>query len=98
MMGPCTDIGGRYPATTFSVVNMTGNLGALTIPLIVGPLLDHYSTIEIIRGVEQRITDYNPMFMLVMGLYLLSAFTWLFLDCTKPLNADKDQPIAGVKR
>jgi hypothetical protein len=57
----------------------------------VGPLLDHFSTIEMINGEATRITDYNPMFMLVMALYLTSAFTWLFLDCTKPLNADKEE-------
>ena len=89
MMGTCTDIAGRHPATAFSVVNMMGNIGALTVPLVVGPILDHFSTFEIIDGVQRRITDYNPMFTLVMGLYLVSAFTWLFLDCTKKLNADK---------
>ena len=91
MMGTCTDIAGRHPATAFSIVNMIGNLGALSMPLIVGPLLDHYSTFQIVDGLQQRITDYNPMFALVMGLYLVSAFTWLFLDCTKPLHADKEQ-------
>ncbi|MDA9763917.1 MAG: MFS transporter [Opitutales bacterium] len=91
MIGTCTDIGGRHPATAFSVVNLTGNIGALSTPLVVGPLLDHFSTIEMINGEATRITDYNPMFMLVMALYLTSAFTWLFLDCTKPLNADKEE-------
>ena len=90
VFGTCTDIGGRYPATAFSIVNFTGNIGALVTPLIIGPLLDHYSTIEMINGEASRITDYNPMFALVMGLYLTSAFTWFFLDCTKPLNAGKE--------
>ncbi len=43
---------------------MTGNIGALSTPLVVGPLLDHFSTIELINGEATRITDYNPMFAL----------------------------------
>lgn len=90
MMGTCTDIAGRYPATAFSMVNFTGNIGALMTPFIFGPVSDHFSTFEIIDGVQRRITDYAPMFRIVMGLYLASSFTWLFINCTKPLNADKD--------
>ena len=91
MIGTCTDIAGRYPATAFSIVNFTGNIGALMTPFIFGPLSDHYSTFQMIDGVQKRITDYNPMFVLVMALYLASAFTWLFINCTKPLNADKEE-------
>jgi len=88
--GTCTDMGGQHSGTTFSIVNTTGNIGALTVPLFVGPLLDHYSTFELVNGVQERITDYGPMFVMVACLYMVSAVTWLFLDCTKPID-----PAAG---
>lgn len=90
-IGTCTDIGGRYPATVFSIMNFTGNLGALSTPFVFGPVSDHFSTFQMIEGVQTRVTDFEPMFMIVMGLYLTSSFTWLFLNCTKPLNADKEE-------
>ena len=59
--GTCTDLGGRYSATTFSVINTAGNVGQLVTPLLAGGLLDFYSAHVIVNGVEQTITDYTPM-------------------------------------
>ena len=88
--GTCSDLGGKNAGTVFSIVNTTGQVGALTIPLVVGPLLDHYSTMQIINGVSVRITDYGPMFILVACLYMVSAFTWLLIDCTKPIEPESN--------
>ena len=91
--GTCTDLGGKNAGTVFSIVNTTGNIGALIVPIvIVGPLLDHFSTFEIINGVSKRITDYHPVFIMVAALYLISAVTWLFIDCTKPIDPE-DKPL-----
>lgn len=86
--GTCSDLGGKNAGTVFSIVNTTGQVGALTIPLVVGPLLDHFSTMQVINGEAVRITDYGPMFVLVAGLYMVSAITWLFINCTKPIEPE----------
>ena len=84
--GACTDMGGRYSATTFSIINTSGNVGQLITPLLVGGLLDLYSTPAIVDGVEQTVTNYTPMFVLVAAMYLVSACCWLFIDCTQSLD------------
>ncbi|QXD30261.1 MFS transporter [Opitutia bacterium ISCC 52] len=89
--GACTDIGGPNAGTVFSGVNMMGNIGALVMPLVVGPLLDHYSTMETVGGELIRNTDYVPMFILVACLYLVSSITWLFIDCTKTIQSETKQ-------
>lgn len=90
--GTCSDLGGKNAGTVFSIVNTTGQVGALTIPLVVGPMLDHFSTMQMINGEAVRITDYGPMFVLVAGLYMVSAITWLFINCTKPIEPETDTP------
>ena len=85
--GTCTDIGGPYSATVFSIVNTTGNFGAFLVsPFLIGPLLDRYTSMEVVEGVSQTITDYNPMFAVVVGLYFLTALLWLTIDCTKRIE------------
>jgi len=84
--GACTDMGGRYSATTFSIINTAGNVGALVTPLVSGVLLDHYSTTQIVNGVQQDVTNYTPMFVLVAAMYLASACCWFFIDCTQSLD------------
>jgi sugar phosphate permease len=87
--GTCTDLGGKNAGTVFSIVNTTGNFGGLVIPLVVGPLLDHYSTFEMVNGVQERITDYGPMFVMVGIMYMISAVVWLFINCTKPIDPEE---------
>ena len=41
---------------------------------------------EVAEGVSQTITDYNPMFAVVAGLYFLTALLWLTIDCTKRIE------------
>ena len=87
--GTCTDIGGPYSATVFSIVNTAGNVGAIIVSLFVlGPLLDSYTTIEIINGESKTVTDYFPMFVMVAGLYLVTAVCWLCIDCTKQVDPE----------
>ena len=84
--GACTDMGGKYSATTFSIINTAGNVGALVTPLVSGRLLDHFSTTQIVDGIEKTVTDYTPMFVLVAAMYLVSACCWFFIDCTQSLD------------
>ena len=85
--GACSDIGGRHSATVFSMVNASGNIGALLVPLfLVGPLLDKYTTVQVIDDVSQKVTNYSPMFVMVAILYMVTAISWLTIDCTKKIN------------
>ncbi|HUG71237.1 MAG TPA: MFS transporter [Pirellulaceae bacterium] len=87
--GTCTDMGGRYSATVFSIVNTSGSVGMIATPLLLGVILDLYTTTEIIDGKEQLITDYTPMFAIVAAMYLVSACCWLFINCTRSLERDE---------
>ena len=84
--GTCTDLGGRFSATVFSIVNTAGSVGMIVTPLFGGLLLDRYSERQLIDGVEQVVTNYNPLFAVVAGMYLASAACWLLIDCTRTLD------------
>lgn len=88
--GTCTDLGGRYSATVFGMVNMCGNMGAFLTPFAVGVLLDFYSTVEMIDGSEVRTTNYVPAFILCGGMMLTAAVGWLFVDCTRKIVPETD--------
>jgi nitrate/nitrite transporter NarK len=85
--GTCSDIGGRYTATVFSIINTAGSIGGILTPLVVGRILDYYSTTELVDGAKQVVTNYNPAFVLVAALYCVSALTWFLIDCTKRIEA-----------
>lgn len=84
--GTITDLGGRYSATTFGVINAAGSAGALLMPLVFGGILDRYSTEQIVNGVTVIHTDFTPMFKLVGVFYVASSLSWLLVDCTKGLE------------
>ncbi len=91
--GTCTDIGRQHSGTVFSIVNTSGNVGALLVPVfLLGPLLDHFATIEIVDGVSKMDTNYFPMFIVVAVMYLITAVSWLFVDPTKPIDDGQGSP------
>lgn len=84
--GTCTDIGGRYSATVFSIINTSGTIGGMIMPPIFGWLLDTF-THEVTRGdVLVRITSWDPLFVLLAAMYLGSGLFWLLVNCTKSLE------------
>ena len=88
--GTCTDMGGRYSATAFSIINTSGSVGGIVTPLVGGILLDAFTHTDVVNGAEKLITDYNPLFALVAGMYLISASCWFFIDCTHSLERDAE--------
>lgn len=88
--GTCTDIGGRFSATVLSIVNMAGNVGALTMPLVFGPLLDYFTVETVVAGEIQKVTDFTPMFVLVGILYVGAGICWLLVDCTNRIDDPTD--------
>ena len=84
--GTSTDLGGRYSATVFSIINSSGSVGGVVTPLIGGVLLDRYATQEIIAGEVTKIVHYEPVFLMVGVMYLASAVCWLFINSTDSLD------------
>lgn len=84
--GASTDMGGRYSGTVFSIINSSGSAAGFVVPIVGGILLDQYVTEKVVDGELVRITQYEPVFILVGVMYLLSALCWIFIDCTKSLD------------
>ena len=84
--GACTDLGGRYSATVFSLVNFAGTLGGVVMPVIFGAVLDVFTT----RSGNVVTTDWGPLFLLLAAMYLGSGLCWLAVDCTRSLDIHDD--------
>ncbi len=84
--GTCTDLGGRFSATVFSIINTAGTTGGVTMPLIFGMILDRFTRTVDVAGKATSVTDWQPLFMLLAGMYLVSGCCWLLVDCTRTLD------------
>jgi len=94
--GASTDMGGRYSGTVFSIINSSGSVAGFVVPIMGGILLDQYVTEKMVDGELVKITQYEPVFILVGVMYLLSAVCWFFINCTNSL--DPDTAIEPVSR
>jgi len=70
--GPCAysitiDMGGKHVATVFSLMNMSGNVGAALFPLVV-PLLKDWSG------------SWDSVLLLFVGIYFCGSLCWFFLQ------------------
>ncbi|MEZ6060646.1 MAG: MFS transporter [Planctomycetaceae bacterium] len=83
--GACTDLGGRFTATVFSIINTAGTIGGVFMPIVFGFVLDLFTTKTLVDGAEAAITDWNPLFVLLSAMYLASGACWLLVDCTDRL-------------
>jgi MFS family permease len=84
--GACTDLGGRFSATVFSIINTAGTLGGIVMPIVFGSLLDAFTTS--VPGSDRlaATTDWGPLFRLLAVMYLASGLCWLLIDCTRTLD------------
>jgi sugar phosphate permease len=73
------EFGGRRVATIFSVMNMSGNLGAALFPTLVGTLL-------------HATGDWNLVLYLFVGILALDALLWALLNPRHPLFQDDHEP------
>jgi fucose permease len=83
--GACTDLGGRFSATVFGIVNTAGTLGGVVMPIVFGRLLDYFTVRSAAAGVGTA-TDWGPLFTLLSAMYLGSAACWLLIDCTRAID------------
>lgn len=84
--GTCTDLGGRFTATVFSIINTAGTIGGVLMPIIFGVVLDWFTTVSEVGGAEVSTTNWNPLFVLLSGMYLASGACWLLVDCTDRMH------------
>ena len=79
------DVGGRYTASILGWGNMWGNLGAAVAPLIYNGLL----------GENPSLDDWNTVFAVCCGVFVLAGFCAMLLDSTKPLTVERTSAIEG---
>jgi ACS family glucarate transporter-like MFS transporter len=90
--GTSTDLGGRYSATVFSIINASGCVGGVVTPIIAGYLLDRFTTeLKDETGALVPVVNYQPVFLLVGLMYLLSAACWLLIDSTDSLERQAEE-------
>jgi MFS transporter, ACS family, glucarate transporter len=88
--GACTDLGGRFTATVFSIINTAGTIGGVLMPLVFGIVLDRFTAHTSVDGVDVATTNWNPLFLLLSAMYLASGACWLLLDCTDRLTVTRE--------
>jgi len=74
------DVGGKYTASVMGWANMHGNFGAALAPLLYNAIL----------GETPSLGEWNRLFAFCTGVFVLSGFTALVIDGTKPI-ANKPQ-------
>ncbi|MDB5387281.1 MAG: sauU 2 [Planctomycetaceae bacterium] len=84
--GVCTDIGGRFSATVFAIVNTAGNVGGILIPNLFGLLNDANSSKVMVDGVEKTLINFTPLFMSAGVMYTIAAICWLFTNTTSSVD------------
>jgi sugar phosphate permease len=72
--GTITDISGRASATVFGLVNAVGAVGAVAAGPVLGRLKQDYG--------------WEGLFACVAAMCLVSALTWIWIDCTRRLVAE----------
>jgi nitrate/nitrite transporter NarK len=87
--GTCTDLGGRFSATVFSIINTAGTLGGVVMPIVFGRVLDWFTAQATVDGELVAVTNWNPLFYLLAAMYLGSGVCWLMIDCTLALEPDE---------
>jgi len=70
------DVGGKYAGTLSGAMNMWGNIGGALAPWVNGHIL------------EWTKNDWNPIFYVAAGVYLLGIVCWMFLDPITPLKQE----------
>jgi MFS transporter, ACS family, glucarate transporter len=86
--GTCTDLGGRFSATVFAIINTAGTAGGIIMPIVFGDVLDRFTTRAEVAGRFVASTDWTPLFSLLAAMYLASGVCWLLIDCTRSLDVE----------
>src|SRR5262249_48597612 len=77
----CLDLGGRFAGTVSGTMNMLGNFGGMTGPVVVGYILDPE---------HPNMNEWHLAFRIFAAVYFVGAICWLFLDPVTPLSPTKE--------
>lgn len=77
-----TDIGGRSAASVFAIINTSGSIGGIVSGPIMGRMLLYFSG----SSTEPTDAGWTALFISLAIIYLASAVSWLFVDCTCPID------------
>lgn len=83
--GAATDMAGRNSASLFALVNTAGSVAAFA----AGPAMGHtikWFSLRFGTGGESNIAGWTALFIGIGVVYLLSAVSWLFIDCTRTVE------------
>jgi hypothetical protein len=84
-----TDIGGRSAASVFAIINTSGSIGGIVSGPIMGRMLLYFSS----NSTQPTDAGWTALFISLAIIYLASAVSWLFVDCTCPIDrAERVQP------
>lgn len=75
----CQDVGGKYTASILGWGNMWGNLGAAIAPFIYVRCL----------GDTPSVANWNTVFAVCCGVFVVSGFCGMLLDATRPLTVER---------
>ena len=79
------DVGGKYTASVMGWSNMFGNFGAAVAPLLYNFVL----------GETPTLSQWNWLFGVCAGMFMLSGFAALVIDATQPIS-DESPPLQPV--
>lgn len=91
--GACTDLGGRFSATVFAIVNTAGNVGGIVIPLLFGIINDANTHVELVNDQSRRVINFTPLLLTAAAFYAIAAACWLLTNSTRSL----DRAVGEVK-
>jgi sugar phosphate permease len=81
-----TDMGGRNAASLFALVNTSGSLAGFA----AGPVMGYTITLfgqYFGNGEQSDPAGWTALFVMIGVVYIASAVSWLFIDCTKSVDA-----------
>lgn len=93
--GACTDIGGRFSATVFAIVNTAGNVGGVAIPILFGVINDANSTLTTVQGKIHREINFTPLLLTAAGMYAVASACWLVTNTTSTLDRAAGETTPG---
>jgi sugar phosphate permease len=82
-----TDMGGRNAASLFALVNTSGSLAGFVAGPVMGKTIDFFGT-RSAAGTASSAAGWTALFVMIGVVYIASALSWLFIDCTKTVDAE----------
>lgn len=83
--GATTDMGGRNAASLFALVNTSGSLAGFVAGPVMGFTVEFFGK-HLGSGATNDPAGWTALFVMIGVVYIASAVSWLFIDCTKTIE------------